>query len=67
MVCQGICHRYKITKGGQTESWYKKGAKRCTSSIFIKWAGLWCPRCGYMLRSKPKGNQYKKNQKKSRL
>ena len=68
MVCQGICHRYKITKGKQDESWYKKGDKRCTTcAIYIKWEGLWCPCCGYMLRNKPKGNQYRKNIKKSRM
>ena len=55
MVCQGICHRYKITKGKQDESWYKKGDKRCTTcAIYIKWEGLWCPCCGYMLRNKLK-------------
>ena len=68
MVCQGICHRYKITKGKQNESWYKKGAKRCTTcAIYIKWDGLWCPCCGYMLRNKPKNNQYRKTLKKSRI
>ena len=68
MVCQGICNTYKITKGTRENSWYKKGAKRCTTcNIFIKWDGLWCPCCGYMLRNRPKGNQYKQNIEKSRI
>ena len=44
MVCQEICHRYKMTKGRQDESWYKKGAKRCTTcAIYIKWEGPGAP------------------------
>ena len=68
MGCNGICLRYKVTKGEQSSSWYKKGAKRCTTcDIYIKWEGLWCPCCGYMLRTKPKGNQFRKNLKKPRI
>lgn len=38
MVCQGICHRYKLTKGTAEDSWYKQGGKRCTiCMIFLKW------------------------------
>ena len=27
--------------------------------IFIKWEGLWCPCCGYRLRTKPRNLKYK--------
>ena len=27
--------------------------------IFLKWDGLWCPCCGYRLRSKPRNLKYK--------
>jgi len=27
--------------------------------IFIKWEGLWCPCCGYRLRTKPRKLEYK--------
>jgi predicted amidophosphoribosyltransferase len=27
--------------------------------IFIEWDGLWCPCCGYRLRSKPRNLRYK--------
>jgi len=68
MACNGICHRYKFVREHREESWYKRGAKRCTTcSIYIMWEGRWCPCCGYMLRSRPKGNQYKKNIKKPRI
>ena len=66
MTCNGICHRHKITKGKRNDSWYKQGAKRCsTCDIYIKWDGLWCPCCGYMLRNKPKNNQYKQRYNKN--
>jgi len=68
MTCKGICEQYKMTKGKKSESWYRKGGKRCTTcTAYIEWDGLWCPCCGYMLRNKPKGNQYKKNLQKPRI
>jgi len=66
MACNGICHRYQVTKGNRNDSWYKQGAKRCTAcNIYIKWEGMWCPCCGYMLRNKPKNNQYKQRYNKN--
>ncbi|MDQ3873466.1 MAG: hypothetical protein M3258_07655, partial [Thermoproteota archaeon] len=36
------------------------GQKRCQiCEIFIKWDGLWCPCCGYRLRTKPRNLKYK--------
>ncbi|QMU55188.1 MAG: hypothetical protein GKS07_10025 [Nitrosopumilus sp.] len=36
-----------------------------TCDIYIKWEGLWCPCCGYMLRNRPKGNQYKQRHREN--
>ena len=34
---------------------YSTGQKRCQiCEIFIKWDGLWCPCCSYMLRMRPR-------------
>jgi len=41
MTCNVNCHRYNVTKGNITDSWYKQGLKRCsTYDIYIKWDGL---------------------------
>lgn len=39
---------------------YKTGQKRCQiCETYIKWDGLWCPCCGYRLRSNPRSEIYK--------
>jgi hypothetical protein len=39
---------------------YANGQKRCQiCEIFLKWEGLWCPCCGYRLRTKPRNLKYK--------
>jgi hypothetical protein len=59
MTCKGICLRHKAQKpigAGR----YALGQKRCQiCEIFIKWDGLWCPCCGYRLRTKPRNLKYK--------
>jgi hypothetical protein len=59
MACKGICTKYKATKpavGGR----YNAGQKRCQiCETFIEWDGLWCPCCGYRLRTKPRNARYK--------
>lgn len=59
MVCKGICPRYKALKpiiGGR----YENGQRRCqTCEIWLKWEGIWCPCCGYRLRTKPRNKKYK--------
>lgn len=59
MGCKEICLRYKATGtiiGGR----YRNGQKRCqVCDLFLKWDGLWCPCCGYKLRSKPRNLKYK--------
>jgi hypothetical protein len=59
MTCKGICTRYKAQKPVGTGR-YASGQKRCQiCEIFIKWEGLWCPCCGYRLRTKPRNLKYK--------
>ena len=45
MTCKGICIRHK--------------AQKPVCEIFLKWDGLWCPCCGYRLRTKPRNLKYK--------
>ena len=54
MPCYGICIRYKTSRG------YATGNKRCNRcDLFIKWEGLWCPCCGYKLRTKTRHSKFK--------
>ena len=54
-----MCLRYR-TKKGQSGSRYANGQKRCqTCEIFIRWEGLWCPCCGYRLRTMPRNKAFK--------
>jgi hypothetical protein len=59
MTCKGICIRHKAQKPVGSGR-YASGQKRCQiCEIFIKWEGLWCPCCGYRLRTKPRNLKYK--------
>ena len=59
MTCKGICVRHKAQKHVGSGR-YASGQKRCQiCEIFIKWDGLWCPCCGYRLRTKPRNLKYK--------
>ena len=59
MVCKGICIRHKAQKP-VSQGRYATGQKRCqVCEIFIKWGGLWCPCCGYRLRTKPRNLKFK--------
>jgi len=50
MVCKGKCEDYKFHRQYSAVV-YADGGKRCTScTIFIDWAGLFCPCCGHKLR-----------------
>ena len=54
MTCKGICIRYKAKKP-RVGSRYSIGHKRCqVCEIFIKADGVYCPCCGYKLRTKPR-------------
>ena len=59
MTCKGICIRHKAQKPSGSGR-YASGQKRCQiCEIFIKWDGLWCPCCGYRLRTRPRNLKYK--------
>jgi hypothetical protein len=59
MTCKGICVRHKAIKPVGAGR-YASGQKRCQiCEIFISWDGLWCPCCGYRLRTKPRNLKYK--------
>ena len=59
MTCKGICLRHKAHKPVGSGR-YAAGQRRCQiCEIFIKWDGLWCPCCGYRLRTKPRNLKYK--------
>jgi hypothetical protein len=59
MTCKGICIRHKAQKPAGSVR-YATGQKRCqVCEIFIKWDGLWCPCCGYRVRTRPRGQKFK--------
>ena len=59
MTCKGICIRHKAQKPVHLGR-YAMGQKRCQiCELFIRWDGLWCPCCGYRLRTKPRNLKYK--------
>jgi hypothetical protein len=59
MTCKGICIRHKAQKPTRIGR-YAIGQKRCQiCEIFIKWDGLWCPCCGYKLRTRPRNIKFK--------
>ncbi len=59
MVCKGICRKYHIKKP-QIGTRYGTGQKRCqVCELFIKVEGLFCPCCGYRLRTKPRNSKSK--------
>lgn len=59
MACKGICIRHKAQKPIDAGR-YSTGQKRCqVCEIFLKWDDLWCPCCGYRLRTKPRILKFK--------
>jgi predicted amidophosphoribosyltransferase len=60
MTCKGICLRHRAQKPVNSGR-YASGQKRCqVCEIFIRWDGLFCPCCGYRLRTKPRNSIFKK-------
>ena len=59
MTCKGICLRHRAPKPIQSGR-YASGQKRCQGcEIFIEWGCLWCPCCGFRLRTRPRNSTYK--------
>ena len=64
MTCKGVCIRHKAKKPTGVGR-YQSGQKRCQiCEIFINHEGLWCPCCGYKLRTKPRNRVYKNKLRK---
>ena len=62
MVCKGICVRHKALKPSLGIGRYCTGQKRCQiCETFLKWQGIWCPCCGYRLRTRPRNLKLKLN------
>ena len=61
MTCKGICLRHKAIKPkGAKTGRYILGQKRCQiCEIFLLWPGLFCPCCGYRLRTRPRNFKFK--------
>ena len=57
MGCRGICIRYKIKKiNPKFQAMYHLGHKFCSQcGQFQSWDGNFCPCCGTILRTKPRG------------
>lgn len=59
MTCKGICVRYKASKPTGIGR-YASGQKRCQiCEIYLRWSEIYCPCCGYKLRTKPRNLKYK--------
>lgn len=60
MVCKGICMRHRAQKPPSALGRYASGQKRCqVCEIFLNWEGIWCPCCGYRVRTRPRGQKFK--------
>lgn len=60
MACKGLCDRHKA-KRPDSIGRYADGQRRCqTCSLFLNWSGVYCPCCGYKLRSSPRDKVLKK-------
>ena len=65
MSCKGGCTQHKAKKPVGIGR-YASGQKRCQiCEIFMYWAGLWCPCCGYRLRANPRNVTYKEKLKET--
>jgi len=59
LTCKGTCTRHKARKPVGLGR-YATGQKRCqVCEVFLDWDGIWCPCCGYRLRSRPRNMKYK--------
>ena len=56
MTCKGLCDKY-TRKHRHHTSRYGGGQKRCKHcSVFLVWDGVFCPCCGYRLKTGPKAS-----------
>ena len=58
MTCHGKCELYRGYRPKRNRGRYESGQKRCQHcDIFLQWAGLWCPCCGFRMRVKPRNRK----------
>lgn len=63
MPCHNICKKYRAKKPNSPETRYGTGQKRCNRcDIFVIWEGMYCPCCGVMLRTRPRGSEARQQQ-----
>ena len=61
LYCNGHCQKYKASVNTREGGRYEQGQKRCHQcEIYMEWSGLWCPCCGYLLRTKPRDSKLKR-------
>jgi len=61
--CNGPCQKYRASKPADNQSRYELGQRRCTKcGIFMMWAGIWCPCCGFRLRTKSHSSKGKRQE-----
>jgi rRNA maturation endonuclease Nob1 len=59
MSCKGICVKYRAKKPGREGNRYASGQKRCQiCDIFIDYPSLFCPCCGYRMRTRPRSRKW---------
>jgi hypothetical protein len=60
MACKDVCIRYRAPRPIDSGRYFS-GQKRCqVCNIFIIWDEIWCPCCGFRLRTKPHNSSGKK-------
>ena len=60
MVCTGICIRHRAQRPADPFSRYATEQKRCQMySVYIRWDVLWCPCCGFRVRTRPRNSKFK--------
>jgi hypothetical protein len=53
VACKDICVRHRAPRPIGSGRYFS-GQKRCqVCNLFIVWGELWCPCCGFRLRTKP--------------
>ncbi len=58
--CNEICKRHRATRPVDGKR-YSMGQKCCkTCSVFMKYDGIYCPCCGYRLRTMPRHTENRK-------
>lgn len=67
-ACKGICEKYRAKRAPNSSKRYTLGQRRCNiCELFLNWTEtLFCPCCGWRLRTKPRTKKSKKIFKKAK-